>query len=397
MQGRGPHDRTRRRLLRRTAILVGALGVALLTASHLLIAEPDVGYRIAADLARLVGAVAVVAGLLVAAYEVWLHPWWVDELAALSGPALLDAMLPAQVQSAVLRKVYGDSPANHDVVHGVLGGEGIQPDGSDLSISTSTSVHLELRSEVPGTYEQISTVGYTFRAGLGDTRLIIFATCDPRLRDMIAAACDRPMFDWWYVADQDIFAESVAGMLSSVEVGVRYRSAPDDLHDIPLTKIEPRYVPFDEWHHHLTFFRESMGPVPKQDPNHYIATLAIYECDLTDVEYPDHPIERVEGLTSRIATLGSTDDGFCYWQPPYPCFVDEIAFDVAGLGSDDGTQYQFRIVPFVLRAGSVPTSWTGAGILPAVRVRSWLLPGHGVMLMWRPRSPHTETGEIDDH
>lgn len=397
MQGRGPHDdRTRRTLLRRTAILVGALGVALLTASHLLITEPDAGYRIAGDLARLAGAVAVVGALLVAAYEFWLHRWWVDELAALSGPAVLDAMLPAQVQSAVLRKVYGDTPANHDVVHGVLGGEGIQPDGSDLSISTSTSVHLELRSEVPGTYQQVSTVRNTFRTGIGDSKLIIFATCDPRLRDMIVAACDRPMFDWWYVADQEIFAESVAGLLGSVEVGVRYRSASDALYDVALTKVEPRYVPFDEWHHHLTFFREPMGPVPKQDPHQYIRTLSIYVCDLADVELADHPIDSVEALTLRSATLQSTDDGYCYWQPPYPCFVEEISFDAADLGSDDGLQYEFRIVPFVLRAGSVPTTWAGAGDLPAVAVRSWLLPGHGFALLWR-RSPHPDTGEVDDH
>lgn len=394
MQGSAPQDnRARRQRIWRAAATAVALGAVLLLTSAVWDAEP--GYGILVDLTRLSGSVAILVSIVLVLYERLLHQWWVDELAQLSGPGVLASLLPAHVMGTLLAQLYGDSPANHDVVHGVLGGEGSQPRGQDLSISTNTSVHYELRSQVPGTYELVSTVRFSFRTGLNDSKLIIFATCDPRLRDVIAAGCDRPMFDWWYVPDQEIFAESVAGMLRSAEVGFHYRDMAGEPHEVALAKVEPRYVPFDEWHRYLTFFREATGALPRQNPGHYIGTLRIYECDLADVEDPAHPIECVEGLTTRIVTLQSTDDGYCYWQPPYPCFVDEITFDVAGLGSEDGTRYLFRIAPFVLRAGSVPTSWARAQELPAVPVRSWVLPGHGFALLWRSL-PEAAPSEIDD-
>ncbi|MCA1672544.1 MAG: hypothetical protein LC799_10185, partial [Actinobacteria bacterium] len=85
-------------------------------------------------------AVAIAAALLVVAYRRVLRRGLVDELVRLSGPSVVQALLPQQVMTAVLSRIYGDADANRDVVVGVLGGEGAEPHGADLTISTHTTV-----------------------------------------------------------------------------------------------------------------------------------------------------------------------------------------------------------------------------------------------------------------
>ncbi|MFN2495268.1 MAG: hypothetical protein ABR608_05080, partial [Pseudonocardiaceae bacterium] len=76
-------------------------------------------------------AVALVAGLLVVAYRWVLRRHLIEELIRLSGPSIVQVMLPQQVMSTFLSRIYGDKDANHDVVAGVLGGEGTEPHGTD--------------------------------------------------------------------------------------------------------------------------------------------------------------------------------------------------------------------------------------------------------------------------
>lgn len=386
-----PDNRGRRRRTSQAAVAVALLGAALLTVSLVTPQHPNRVVAIVSDLSRVGGCLAILIAAAMALYYRFLRSVLASELAQISGPAILAALPPGHAIGPLLAKLYGNSPAILDVVHGVLGGEGRHPGGEDLSISTHTTVRYELRSEFPGTYTLVSTVDSNYRTGIDDTKLYIFATCDPRLRDIIAAGSERPIFDWWYVLDAEIFDESVSSMCRQVQVGVRYRDAADDIHVTELTNVEPRYVPFNEWQEHLTFFRGPMGSVAQHDPRQYMGTLRIYEYDLATVEAPEHPIEQVEGLTLRSATLQSTDDGHCYWQAPYPCFVDDVSFDVAALGSDNGSTYEFLILPFTFRAGSVPTTWTAPEELPnPLPVRSWVLPGHGFALLWRHRSPKAE-------
>ena len=158
----------------------------------------DGGGTVAVALAALGGAllgVAVLVILLFATlylqYRRALRPHLVAELVRLSGPSIVHALPPHEVMTALLSKIYGHSDANHDVIVGVLGGECVEPHGGDLTVSTRSTVNLELRAIDHDTYELVSTVTYTFKNIVPDHRFVIFAMCDPLLRDSIALACRR--------------------------------------------------------------------------------------------------------------------------------------------------------------------------------------------------------------
>src|ERR1700738_954404 len=140
-------------------------------------------------------AVAITVALLVVSYRRILRRRLTDELVRLSGPSIIRALLPLQVMTTFLSEIYGHSEANRDVVAGVLGGEGVEPHGADLTISTHTTVDYELRAVDDQTYELISTVKYSFKANVADHRFVIFATCDPLLRNSITLACRLPLFE----------------------------------------------------------------------------------------------------------------------------------------------------------------------------------------------------------
>ena len=55
------------------------------------------------------------------------------------------------------RPIYGPNAANDDVVAGVLGGNGMRPHGDDLTISTGTTVKLELQGIDTKTYHLMTT------------------------------------------------------------------------------------------------------------------------------------------------------------------------------------------------------------------------------------------------
>jgi len=381
-------DRRRQQVLGRAAAASGAVGLILVGIAAISHSSRPVLGQVLTDIFGLFGATALLTALCALAYERVLHRWIVAELIRFSGPSVLASLLPRQVMEDFLLTIYGDNPANHDVASGVLGGQGIRPGGADLSISTRTTVHYELKAQVPGAYELVSTVRYSFERGAVDHRLIIFATCDPRLRDLIASGCSRPLFDWWFVPDRELFAGYVDSMLSSVEIGIEYLDRDGSEHAAPLSRVRPTYVPFNKWESFLTFFREPTGPLPRQHPEHYIGTLRIYEYDLRQVEDAEHPIQSIRSFVWRSSTLQSTDDGFCYWQPPYPCFVEDITFDVSGLEGGGDYEWVFHVVPFIFRGGGVPQAWTHADEPLGVRVQSWMLPGHGVALLWKSLDDH---------
>lgn len=326
--------------------------------------------------------------LFVVAYRRVLRRHLTDELVRLAGPAIVEALLPQQVMSTFLSKIYGDSDANRDVAAGVLGGEGAEAHGTDLTISIHTTVDYELRAVDHRTYELISTVTYSFKENVADHRFVIFATCDPLLRDSITLACRLPLFESWFVPDQSLFQQSVDAMLPSVNIGIRYTDLDGGRHDVALGKIQLTEVGYSDWPEYLTFFRGPVGPMPRQNPAQYLRTLRIFECDLGELTDVDHAVGSVENLSLRSTTLQRVDDGSCFWQAPYPCYVERISFDPAALSLDEDTSWLFRVVPFTFRS-TATGGWTPAGQLNDLIVRSWLLPGHGVALLWKPSNDYS--------
>lgn len=339
-------------------------------------------------------AVVLTAALLVVAYRRVLRRHLADELVRLSGPSIVQALLPQQVMATFLSRIYGDSDANRDVTAGVLGGEGAEPHGTDLTISTHTTVDYELRAVDHRTYELISTVTYSFKGNVADHRFVIFAMCDPLLRDSITLACRLSLFESWFVPDQSLFQQSVDAMLPSVSIGIRYTDLDGDHHDVSLGKVELTEVGYRDWPEYLTFFRGPVGTMPRQNPAQYLRTLRIFECDLGELTHVDHAVGSVENLSLRSTSLGRLDDGFCFWQAPYPCYVERIGFDATALAVD-GNSWRFQVVPFTFRSAIATGAWTPAEELKDLAVRSWLLPGHGVALLWKPSAnDHTTSEQI---
>ena len=343
-----------------------------------------VGVALSALLAAFL-TISVSAALLVVAYQRVLRRRLTDELLRLSGPSIVRALLPQQVMATFLSEIYGDSEANRDVVAGVLGGVGAEPHGGDLTISTHTTVDYELRAVNHHTFELISTVSYSFKKNVADHRFVIFAMCDPQLRDSITLACRLPLFESWFVSDQSLFEQSVDAMLPSVHIGIRYTDLDGEHHDVVPAEVALTEISYQDWPEFLTFFRAPVGTMPRQHPAQYLGTLRIFECDLGELTDVDHVVGSVESLSLRSTTLGRMDDGFCFWQAPYPCYVDRISFDAAGLTFDDAS-WEFQVVPFTFRSAIATGAWTPAEQLKELTVRSWLLPGHGVALLWKPTS-----------
>lgn len=331
--------------------------------------------------------VFVLAGAFLAAYELFVHPRLMAEFAGIAGPRIVEALLPQQVLSTFLRSIYGDNDANHDVVIGLLGGEGVRPQGGDLTISTHTAVSLELRAVDHERYHLTSKVTFSFKKNVAVDRFIIFATCNALLRDSISSGCRLPLFDLWFVPDSALFGSSVDDMLPSVLIGIDYLDQNGDRHVGASSRIPPQPVKFDRWADYLTFFREETGRLPRQKTRDHLADLRIFDCDLSDIADDENSVSSVEKLTLQSTILQRIDDGYCYWQPPYPSYVDRISIDVTEFDLDSANSWEFRVVSFTFRSNTASARWLKADDLTDLEVRSWLLPGHGVALLWRAVHP----------
>jgi hypothetical protein len=380
-------ERRRQRILLVTALCLFILGAGTLAAAITWHPRTDATVQEAFhELALQLWPFAVTTSIATLLYERILRSSFVAELMRVSGPSIVEALLPKEVMTTFLRRVYGDSPANVDVIAGVLGGEGLNPQGRDLTISSMTNVVYKLTTVTDRTYELWSEVEYSFKEPVRDSKFVIFATCDPRLRDLIAPGCTLPLYEWWYIADGDLFEESVGIMRDSISVSFRYKDVDGRSQTAELSSGAISEVRQDKWPDYLRFFRGPMGAVPRKDPHAYSSTLKIYEVDLKAVGNVERTIDAIESLFLQSKTHQSTDVRFCYWQAPYPCYVERIRFDVRGLHDDNGGPYEFRVLPFMLRAGKIQDEWTRADALEDLRVDSWMLLGHGVALLWRPAS-----------
>src|SRR5205823_13911215 len=155
-------------------------------------------------------------------------------------------------------------------------------------------------------------------------------------------------------------------------------------HVVSPSRLRPRDVKVQNWAEYLSFFREDMVPLPRQNTRDHLADLRIFECDLSDIAEGEHTVSAVERLSVRVTALQRIDDGYCYWQAPYPCYVDRITMSAKELDVDGAGAFEFRVVPFTFRSNTASARWLNAEDLPDLDVRSWLLPGHGVALLWRP-------------
>lgn len=370
------------------ASVLAALGVGLLYSVLVWQPPPDAPRQHALfQLATEAWPLLVLAAAGLFGYEMYLHRRLVNELVRFAGPRIVEALQPQETLRSFLVNIYGPNDAIRDVVAGVLGGEGLQPAGGDLTISRHTTVNYELQSVDHETYHLTQNVSYSFRQNVAANRFAIFATCDPLLRDTIVSGCRLPLFELWFVSDPALFQRSIDDMLPSVRIGISYLDSDGKRQEADPGPVQLSDVKLDKWPEYLTFFREAMGPMPRQNPRQYLSELRIFECDLSGLTEDQSRVNSIEKLRLRSTARLPTNDGYCYWQAPYPCYVDRITFDVKGLEPIDDRPWEFQVVTFAFRSSPGAARWLPVDQVHDVEVNTWLLPGHGTTLLWRPSSP----------
>lgn len=335
----------------------------------------------------VLGAVGLLTGALIGVVRRELHRQ-AGLVTTTAESWLIEVLPPARVLGLLLDRVYGPSEFNAHLVTALLGGEGLATDGTDVTISEHTEIDYRLSRIDEHRYHLISEARYSFRNRVPTDTVVIFATSDHALRDSIISACRLPLFELWFVREDDetpLFAESVDRIKASVGVGVQFVDDEGKLHDIAPDhpREHLRDVGIDSWGQYLTFFRSGLaGELARR--SRYLDKLRIFEVDLKALASGDVSVATIQRLTIRATVTQRIADGFCYWEAPYPCFVERMRLDTTSFDLDDETELSFHVKPFTVQSLPWSPTWTTHDPVPELPVRSWLLPGHGIALMWRP-------------
>jgi hypothetical protein len=303
---------------------------------------------------------------------------------------VIEVLPPGRIAERLLERIYGESPFNREVTTALLGGDGRALDGGDLTISEHTEIDFRLDSVDDRSYMLVMEQRYSFRNRVPTSTVVIFATSAPRLRDSIISGCRLPLFELWFVRDDvdaRLFEDSVEAMRESVRVGVQFADAQGRVHDVEARDpgVHLREVKLRDWGRYLDFFRTDGSETGSVlDRVEYMDSLRIFEVDLPALAGQGAVIETILGLTIRSTTLQLVSDGYCYWQSPYPCFVESMRFDTTKLQLGNSPDVYFHAKPFAISSAGSPSTWTSDTSATELPLRSWMLPGHGVALMWRP-------------
>ena len=125
--------------------------------------------------------------------------------------------------------------------------------------------------------------------------------------------------------------------------------------------------------------------------------LRIVRFDLHDLADPDHVVDAVETLSVTGSGTFASDLGYFSWSPPHPCYLRCVTFDVTDLAYGN-EELVFLVATSTMGRGAVPLNggWIRVRDRLTIPIDSWMLPGHGVTLLWRPideaESQHASRG-----
>ena len=176
-------------------------------------------------------------------------------------------------------------------------------------------------------------------------------------------------------------------MRECVRVGMQFADGRGRVHDVEARDpgAHLREVKLRDWGRYLDFFRtDGADDVPALDRILYMDSLRIFEVELPALAEEGVTVDTILRLTVRSTTLQLINDGYCYWQAPYPCFVESMRFDTTKMELGDSPDVYFHAKPFAISSAESPATWTSGASVTELPLRSWMLPGHGVALMWRP-------------
>ena len=352
-----------------TSIVVAVLGAVLLLVGSLTCMTAAIGVLARRELRRQAELVSTTA-------ERW----------------LVEVLPPARILRVLLNSVYGESDANQAVVTALLGGDGERTDGSDMTISRSTDIGYRLRRLDESLYRLTMRAEYAFRNQVPSTRVVIFATSDTRLRDSIVSACRVPLFELVFVREDEEslpFAESVELVRESIRIGLVYADRQGKTHRVDAVNPGENLVDerLTEWGRFLTMFRGDESDRALR-PGDYMNRLRIFTVQLPDLARGLPAVSTIERLIIESSTTQQVVDSFCFWQAPYPCFVDSMWFDTSSFALDGEHDLCFFLKPFSMGTNATPTPWWGTKDRDVtVPLREWFLVGHGAALVWCRRSP----------
>jgi hypothetical protein len=357
------------------------LAVALLVVPALV---PTGGSSFLAVLRIGVAILGPVAALAVAG---WTLRDWVSErvsgvLRNLANETIIMSLPPRVVLTTLLRRIYGRTPSHEGVVAGILGGAGLDVHGRDIATSRRTVVEVRLTPIDDKTHELLMHWTHRLSGVLASYKFVVFATCDPEMWNALPSARKVPLYESWFVQGEDFLESFVPQQEQALKLGISYRDVDGNLHRVPPRGLECSQPYVRDW---PDYVRLPAGV----ESNH----VRILEFDLGQLVDDEHIVGAIETLSLVAATHEPTADRFLSWTPPYPCFVERIQFEVGDLRLD-GEPPLFKIVPFTMeRPGPTFThEWVPAEELRDLVLESWLLPGHGFALLWRPGS---EAGGAD--
>lgn len=359
------------------AVVLGVVAAVLLVLTALVGPAPASPWlRILVVLAQWVGPLLLVAAVAVQIRQ-RLAAWARHVLIDLAGPALIRAMPPRDVVDLALARVFGDKVGHQEIVTALLGGPGRDPAARDTAISKETAADIRLERIDESTCLTELTWTHEFSGVRNNHLLVMFATWDRDIYTSVIQERTYPLFEIWRVLDEDALDQFVPGLKDRLDVGITYRDESGSVHDVELRSVDGEEVAF----RHYDRFVRLPDWVDRKN-------LAIYRVDLHDLADPDHVVHSVERLTLRASTVGSFDQGYVFWSPPHPCYVTRVVFDLRRL-AQPGEMLVYQLVTSVLKLTEVPQHGTWSPVCDRIEVNvdSWMLPGHGVTLLWRPTYP----------
>lgn len=321
------------------------------------------------------GMLALVAFLLRHRVRRWLS----RELVGLVGPSIVAALPPRVVLANLLEKIYGPGGDYESVLVAVLGGAGHDPRGRDLAASRRTTAHFQVRTIDDATCSVVATWTHRLSGLIEDHNFVVFATCDSETWEITSRQRLVPLYESWFVPDEDLFEEIIPNLSSSLQVGINYTDESGASHQVGLQRINSTEVAVRDYSKYVRLPDETD-----------LKNLRILQFDLGELFGDDHVVNAIRGLSVRFEAKEPFGDGFLTWSPPYPCFVERLTFDVTELASA-GHDLVFKIVVFTMKAIAPGAQWASAADIRAVELDSWLLPGHGVALLWKP------VDQVDPH
>lgn len=300
--------------------------------------------------------------------------WLRGQLLAVSGSAIVNSLPPRVVLATLFDRIYGPGRHHESLQIGILGGPGRDLQGHDIAASRSTVVDIRLSSVSRDMYSAVITWTHQLSGVLDTYEFVVFATCEPDLYNLIPSERRTPLYESFFVQDEDLLEGFVPTLQRMLEVGLTYRDDKGLTHHVPprsLRSVEPRRGDFGKF----VTFPEGAD----------VENLRILQFDLGQLVDPDHVVAAIETLSVKTLSLEPIVNGYIAWSPPYPCFVRRVTFDVADLQTEDA-RLLFKVVPSTMTqpGPTMARTWGSAQEVKELTLESWLLPGHGVTLHWRP-------------